>query len=279
MVAMTATHLEDNERLYAWGLAIVMHAVFLALLIFGVSWQKKQPSTAMVVDLWTSLPSTAPEKAEPRPEPPVAKPEPPPPPPKPEPKVAKPEPVKPVPKAAPKVEEKAAPKPDIALKDKLEKERVEKERKTREATEAKQREEEKLKRAVDQERQAKEADAKRRVAEQEDAQRRLAQQQASAQAKIIDEYKARISERIRRFIVMPPNVSPNASVEFDIVVLPGGEVLGAKLKRSSNSIAAYDSAVERAILRAQPLPLPPDPSLMKEFRELNLTFRPDKAGT
>ena len=37
---------------------------------------------------------------------------------------------------------------------------------------------------------------------------------------------------------------------------------------------AYDAAVERAILRAQPLPLPPDPALMRQFRELNLVFRP-----
>ena len=62
--------------------------------------------------------------------------------------------------------------------------------------------------------------------------------------------------------------------DVDIVVLPGGEVLSAKLKRSSNSSPAYDSAVERAILKAQPLPLPPDPALMKDFRELNLVIRP-----
>ncbi len=73
---------------------------------------------------------------------------------------------------------------------------------------------------------------------------------------------------------MPPNVSDTAQVEFEIIVLPGGEVLGAKLKRSTNSIPAYDSAVERAILKAQPLPLPPDPALMRQFRELNLVFRP-----
>ena len=48
-------------------------------------------------------------------------------------------------------------------------------------------------------------------------------------------------------------------------------VLGAKLKRGSGN-AAYDNAVERAISRAQPLPMPPDPALVKEFRELNLKF-------
>jgi colicin import membrane protein len=34
--------------------------------------------------------------------------------------------------------------------------------------------------------------------------------------------------------------------------------------------------VERAILKAQPLPLPPDPAMFKEFRELNLIFRPEQ---
>ena len=60
-----------------------------------------------------------------------------------------------------------------------------------------------------------------------------------------------------------------------MVLLPGGEVLHVKLRRGSG-VAVYDSAVERAILRAQPLPLPPDPALFKDFRELNLKFRPEK---
>jgi colicin import membrane protein len=62
-------------------------------------------------------------------------------------------------------------------------------------------------------------------------------------------------------------------VEFAVTVLPGGEVLDVRTRRASN-LAAWDSAVERAIRRAQPLPLPSDPMLMREFRELNLKFRP-----
>jgi colicin import membrane protein len=56
------------------------------------------------------------------------------------------------------------------------------------------------------------------------------------------------------------------------VVLPDGNVLGVKLKKPSGN-PAYDNAVERAISRAQPLPMPPDPALLKDFRELNLKFR------
>ena len=59
-----------------------------------------------------------------------------------------------------------------------------------------------------------------------------------------------------------------------MVLLPGGEVLGVKTERPAAAIAAWDTAVERAILKAQPLPLPPDPALFKDFRELNLKFRP-----
>jgi colicin import membrane protein len=86
------------------------------------------------------------------------------------------------------------------------------------------------------------------------------------------EYMERIRAKIKRFIIKPPNLQGNEEGEFDVVVLPDGNVLGAKLKRPSGN-AAYDSAVERAINRAQPLPMPPDPALLKDFRELNFPFK------
>ena len=56
--------------------------------------------------------------------------------------------------------------------------------------------------------------------------------------------------------------------------LVASEVLDIKLRRTSGQ-AAWDTAVERAIRLAQPLPLPPaETGLMREFRELNLKFRP-----
>ena len=112
--------------------------------------------------------------------------------------------------------------------------------------------------------------------EREETLRKLAAQQAaqaSARERLIDDYKRRISDKIRRFVVLPPNLQGNPEVELDIVVLPGGEILDVRTRRGSGQ-APWDNAVERAIRRAQPLPLPPDPALMKEFRELNLKFRP-----
>ena len=276
---MTAAAIKTREQALAGALAFAMHVGFVVLLVFSVSWQQKQIDTTVVVDLWRDLPPLPQPKVEaPKPPPPVVKPEPPPPP---APKVE----VKPPPPAKPE----PAPKPDIALKEKLEKERKLKEQAAAEAKkqaiekareeelEKKKRELEKQKRAAAEAlkiKQAAEAEVRRVATEQQKARDALATQQAAAQAKIVDEYKRLILEKVRRFIVLPPNVSDNARVEFDVVVLPGGEVLGAKLKSSSNSMPAYDAAVERAILRAQPLPLPPDPALMRQFRELNLVFRP-----
>jgi len=269
---MTVTAFQSRDEALAGGLAFAMHVLFLVLLVFGVSWQHQRIDTAVVVDLWRDVPAAAPPKAEVTPPAPVVKPEPPPPAPKVE---AKP---------PPKPEPAPAVKPDIALKAKQEKERKLKEQtaaetKKRADEKAREAEAEKKMRAEAEalkKKQTAEADARRVASEQARAQENLAAQQAAAGAKVIDEYKQRIVDKVRRFIVEPPNLNANAEVEFDVVVLPGGEVLSAKLKRSSSSIPAYDAAVERAILKAQPLPLPPDPALMRQFRELNLKFRPDK---
>lgn len=244
---MTAdAYITPNERTLSGVLTLVMHLLFFALLVFGATWQKRQPE-AMVVDLWNNLPPLPAVKPQPAPE-------------------VKPPPAPPAPKVeakpVPKVEPKPVVKPDIALKDKKEKALAEKKKR-----------EEQTRLAALKEQQAKEAEAKRLAREQEEALRKLAAQQAAAQAKLIDEYKRRIAERIKRFIIEPPNLQGNPEVEFDVVLLPGGKVLDVKLRKGS-AIAAWDNAVERAILKAEPLPLPPDPAMFRDFRELNLRFRP-----
>jgi colicin import membrane protein len=257
-----------------------MHLMFFALLVFGVSWQKRE-TPPLVAELWSNLPTPKaappPPMVEPKPEPkPVPKAEPKPPPP---------------PKAEPKPEPKPVPKADIAAQEKKEKERKAKElelaekkkREERELAEKKKREERELaekKKKEDQVRlaalkqqQAKEA-AEQLAREQDEALKKIAQSQAAEQARLVDEYKRRIADRIKRFIIEPPGLQGNPEVEFNVVVLPGGEVLDVRNRRASGQ-ALWDSAVERAIRRAQPLPLPPPESgLMREFRELNLKFRP-----
>jgi len=235
-----------------------MHLLFIALLVFGVNWQKKVEPQVNVVDLW-SPPSPAETKA-------VAPP--PPAPPKPEvrpeikpevrPKV---EPTPPKPVAKPE-----AAKPDIALK---EKEKIEKERR---AAEEKQKAEKKREVEAAAAQKSQQAEAQRLAKEQAEAQQAMAAQAAAARKNELDKYRKGISDKIKSRIVRPPNLQGNEESEFDIVVLPDGNVLGVKLKKPSGN-PAYDNAVERAISRAQPLPMPPDPALLKDFRELNLKFR------
>jgi colicin import membrane protein len=243
-----------QEKVISGAFASTMHLLFIALLLFGVNWQKKVEPQVNIVDLW-SPPSQSPPQAvappvEPKPE---VKPEV-------QPKV---EPTPPKAVAKPEIA-----KPDIAMKDK-EKEKIEKERRL---VEDKQKDAKKRQEETQTAQKSQQAEAQRQANEQADAQRAVAAQAASAQAKMRSEYMGRIRDRIRRFIVKPPNLQGSEESDFDIVVLPDGNVLGAKLKRGSGN-AAYDNAVERAISRAQPLPMPPDPALLKDFRELNLTFK------
>lgn len=243
-----------GERTLSAALTLLMHAAFFALLVFGVTWQHKREVQTMVAELWASLPqpqATQPEEpapaAEPAPQPPRAEPE-----------------------ALPRESPKPAAKPDIALREKKERERKAREQ---ELLEKKRREQEQAQLAAQREREAREAEAKRLAQEQAEALKRLAQQQAAARAAEIEKYKGLIRDRIRRYIIEPPNLQGNPEAELDVVVLPGGEVLEVRTRKPSGQ-PAWDNAVERAIRRAQPLPLPPDPALFREFRELNLKFRP-----
>ncbi len=110
-------------------------------------------------------------------------------------------------------------------------------------------------------------------AEQERARAAQAAAAASAITNEVGKYKGLISAKIRRNIVRPLDALDNVQAEFDVVLLPGGYVLSARLSKPSGS-AAYDEAVERAIMKAQPLPLPQDVSLFNRFRELHLIFTP-----
>jgi colicin import membrane protein len=246
----TLVYETPNEKALSGALALVMHVMFGVLLVFGVAWKKPEP-VAMVAELWSNLPPVAAPKA--APPPPKVEPEPP----KPVPKVE--------PKPVPKVEPKPQPKAEIDLREKKEKERKAREQ---ELAEKKKKIEGQQKLEALKLQQAKEAEAKRLAQEQADALKKLAQQHAAAQAREIDKYKAAIEARIKRFIVEPPNVQGNPVAEVDIIVLPGGEVLDVRTRKASGQ-TTWDNACERAIRRAQPLPLPPpDSPIFKEFREL-----------
>jgi len=109
-----------------------------------------------------------------------------------------------------------------------------------------------------------------RKAEQELAAIKAAQS-ASARSKATADYIGKIKGKIKGNLMLPPDIRGNPEAVFDVVQLPSGEILSVKLKKSSGH-AAYDSAIERAILKSSPLPKPEQGDLFS--RALELKFRP-----
>ena len=234
-------------------LAALVHALLFSVLFFGVRWQSRPPES-ISVELWVPPAARAPavERAEVKPAPRV---EPPPPPPKPEPKVEAPRP----PDIA--IKEKATPKPKPVppkpepVKPKAEPAKPQVDEMQRQMRAELDREQNALK--MDRERQ--------------DLKDMLNREQASAGQKALAGYIDKIRLKIRGNILLPPDINGNPEAIFDVVQLPTGEVLTAKLKKSSG-VPAYDAAVERAILKSSPLPKPDKGELFS--RELTLRFKP-----
>jgi len=84
-------------------------------------------------------------------------------------------------------------------------------------------------------------------------------------------YANKIKTKIRSNVVLPAGITGNPEAIFEVVQLPSGDVISARLRQSSGN-RAYDDAVERAILKSSPLPRPDRPDQFA--RELQLKFRP-----
>lgn len=263
---------ENHMALRAGALSVLVHAVLLVLLLISFNWKSTQPMNVAEVELWDRMPAVKPLPPEPKPEPklepkPEPKPEP-----EPEPKaeiqLKKEEPKKPEPKIEKPIEKpKEPPKPDPAIKAReLEKKRLEEV----------QREKEKIKQlqqmlaeednTLQQEQQKKNAQA---------AEHARSAQAAAASSGEVDKYKTLIQAKIHRNVNKQLCGSGKPELVYGIALMPTGELVGAPRLIKSSGITACDEAVERAIKVSQPLPLPPQPELFSQFRDLNLKFRPN----
>lgn len=274
----------DNSepgKLRAALFALLVHAAFLALLVFGLNW-KNEVSEMMSVDLWAELPRHPVEPpssaAKIIPEPVKVKPQPQ--------QKTQPQP-QPVIKAAPP----PVRKPDIALKDKTEKPQLKEEVKKPEPVKKEVPKKEPTKKPVEKlvpkeevkkpepvKKVEQKTEKKEDVRQQAEAQKQAQQREREAAAAKaeraradgeIEKYREMIKAKIRSRIIMPPDLPGNPAVEFTVTLLPGGDVLTVTLRKSSG-YTAFDEAVERAIYLAKPLPLPPDPGLFNAFRNLDL---------
>jgi len=275
----------DQGRLPAFILALVVHAIFFALLIFSVSWQVK-PTAPLMAEVWDSLPPSrnapAPTPA-PAPEPaPEPKPTPPPPPPI-EPPIAKKPP-------APEVE-KAPPQPtkaeiDLKLKQEREiidrKKREEKELADKKKTEDIKKEQDKkkeelLKKQRDELNNQRALDNKIKE-EQAASQARENQARAALQAAqkaAADGYAQKIAALIRSRANVPDTVVGRPRVQIQLRLLVNGVVFDAKVVKPSGN-PVYDEAIERAINGIQTWPLPERPELLGSTRTLILNIEHER---
>ena len=239
---MSATAYYEPYRFPAGIMAVAVHGLFFALMYFGLAWQST-PLEVVSVELWQSLPETL--------------------------DVQQPEKPRVLEEVAQPVQPEKVVKPDIVMpeKKKINKaEKIEKKPARKKVKGVLAGSKSGTQKSIGSIREA-------RIAEQQ-AERELAEQAAS-KGRVVNEYKAKIQSKITHNIVMPPGVPDDALAIFRVTLLPGGAVLSASMKKSSGN-AAYDNAVERAILKSDPLPLPPDAALFREFRVLELKFQPRK---
>jgi len=271
-------------------LALTMHALLVGALWVSVQWNV-EPSGAVVVELWGGAPAAGPAAA---PEP-VAVAPPPPAPPK-----AAPEPEKPDADIVVKQEKKAPPKPEQDLKKiEAEKRRIEAEKQRAEA-EAKRREAEKKQLEAERRKQAeamakaaerKREDERREAVRKAEEARMLAQAGGSpggnpagsaggrpggsaaagtggGDASYAGQLNALIRPRI--IFAVPENTPASIYADFQVDLLPTGEILAVK-KLKASGLPGYDEAVERAIRRTDPFPRKRDGTVE---RTVIIRFRP-----
>ena len=270
-------------------LALAMHAMLVAALWISVQW-RTEPSGSVVVELWAG--GTPPA------EPVVVAPPPPPPPPK-----AEPEPEKPNADIVVKQEKKAPPKaepPPDTKKLEAEKRRIEAEKQRAEA-EAKRRDAEKKQLEAERKKQAEaaaQAAERKREDERRDAVRRAEEARMLAQAAGGSAagsatgtaggrpdgtaaagagggdatYAGQLNALIRPRIAfaVPENTPASVYAEFQVDLLPTGEILAVRRLKASG-LPGYDEAVERAIRRTDPFPRKRDGTVE---RTVIIRFRP-----
>lgn len=258
---MGALAYKEPYKFSAGLLTLLAHTLFFSVLYFGVNWSVQQPQ-GMEVDLWANLPET--DNLSPPVTPPAE---------------MQPASLQKVESAKPKEVEKPAPtvKAEIDMTEKKKKplvkpKQIVKPEPRKKLTESEQnRAQKEMQELINQQEPSEQQERARRAEH--------AAQAAAGAAAItgeVEKYKGLIGSKIRHNIVNPPDVANDAEAVFVVTLIPGGDLLEVKLLKSSGN-AAYDDAVERAIRKAVPLPLPQDEAARKQFinpNQLKFKFSP-----
>jgi colicin import membrane protein len=163
-----------------------------------------------------------------------------------------------------------------------ERRRFEAQAKARAETEAKKKAEAESRRKAEAEARRKaDADARRkaeaelaeRASREADLDRQLAAEGRRQDPTLMNRYVADITASIQRSWNRPPTARPGLKCTVYVTQVPGGAVTEATVGTCNGDEAVRQSIVS-AVLRASPLPAPPDPSLFA--RKLELVFQPDE---
>jgi colicin import membrane protein len=266
------------------GLALVVHALLVLALTWGVGWKRDATPAVFEAELWSSLPqAAAPRAVEPPPPPPAPKPAP-----KPEPK---PEPPAPKPEPAPPPSPTQAEIATAQAKKQAELQRLEQARQEAARKAAAEKAAAEKKRLADKQQADKLAAEKKaaeraaeKVAEKKAEQARQEEaRQAAAAAKARDDqmrrimgqagatggpqatgtaqrasgptagYGSRVAARIKPNVVFTDAINGNPQAEIEVRTQPDGTITSRRLIKSSGN-AAWDEAVLRAIDKTVSLP-------------------------
>ena len=286
---MRLSWLENNDNLQANLFTLVIHLALFIFMIFSVNWQPKTPYYAEV-ELWDAIPTQI----------------------KPKPLIKKTTPMveKPQPSESKKIAE-AKRDADIQLKkkkaaelkkkkaaeleklDQLKKKALEEEK--LDQLKKKALEEEKLtelqKRLLEDERIE---EVQKKLLEQDDLERiqeELRNKDLAKETRIaiegtedlvagsnsgeLEKYKALIQQKIYQNVNKQLCGLDPVELTFEILLMPTGDLIGNAKMIKSSKIESCDQAVERAILQAQPLPMPQDNRLFSQLKKLKLKFQPN----
>ena len=273
---MRLSWFENNDNLQANLFTLVIHLALFIFMIFSVNWQPKTPYYAEV-ELWDAIPTQIKPK-------PLIK--------KTTPRVEKPQ-----PSESKKIAE-AKRDADIQLKKKKAAELKKKkaaELKKLDQLKKKALEEEKLtelqKRLLEDERVE---EVQKKLLEQDDLERiqeELRNKDLAKETRIaiegtedlvagsnsgeLEKYKALIQQKIYQNVNKQLCGLDPVELTFEIVLMPTGDLIGNAKMIKSSKIESCDQAVERAILQAQPLPMPQDNRLFSQLKKLKLKFQPN----
>jgi len=101
-------------------------------------------------------------------------------------------------------------------------------------------------------------------------------QEGGAKLGEMDKYKVLIQRKIQQNVNKQLCGSAPVELQFEIGLMPTGELIGNPKMLKSSGIPVCDESVERAIFQSQPLPVPTDTDLFSKFKNLKLNFHPNE---